>query len=199
MHKACHFEIKVRNRTNTASIVGAAAYCAGGRYRADRTGQRHDYRRRRDVVSVESVRMPHDPERIWNLADAAEKHPRGRTARELVVSLPAELPLDVQRRLVRGYCLWLHDTFGISSMAAIHHPYIDGMDREILADLRPATEGRRRPARYSGNERGNPLNHHVHILCPTRKWDPRDGDVRQEASRTRRRSERPRIRPAVPG
>ncbi len=171
MHKACHFEIKVRNRTNTASIVGAAAYCTGGRYRADRTGQRHDYRRR-DVVSVESIRMPHDPERISNLADAAEKHPRGRTAREFVVSLPAALPLDVQRRLVRGYCLWLHDTFGMRSMAAIHPPYVDGMDKEIAADLRPATEGRKRPARYRGGERGNPLNQHVHILCPTRARDP---------------------------
>ena len=170
IHKASRLEIKIRNRSNCASIVAAAAYCAGGRYRCDRTGRLKNYERRRDVVSVESIKMPHDPERIWNAADVVEKHPRARLAREFVISLPAELPLDVQRKLVRGYCLWLHEHHGISSMASIHHPLADGLDKEIQSDLSPKTEGRKKPIKFRKDERGNPLNQHVHILCPTRRW-----------------------------
>ena len=170
-HKASRLEIKIRNRGSTASIVAAAAYCAGGRYRCDGTGRVKNYSRRRDVVSVESVKMPHDPERIWNLVSAAEKHPRARLAREILLSLPHELPLTTQRVLVRGFCLWLHDRYGISSMAAIHHPLAHGVDDEVVADMIPQTEGRKKPARARKDERGNPLNQHVHILCPTRVWD----------------------------
>lgn len=171
IHKASRFEIKIRNRANTASIVGAAAYAAGGRYRCDRTGKAKNYSRRRDVVSVESIRMPHDPQRIFNLADAAEKHPRARLAREFVVSLPRELPLEVQRKLVRGFCLWMHDSYGVSSLAAIHHPLAHGTDREMVADMIPQTEGRNSTTVDRKDARGNPLNQHVHILCPTRFWD----------------------------
>ncbi|WP_370286617.1 MobA/MobL family protein [Pseudooceanicola nanhaiensis] len=170
-HKASRLEIKIRNRGNTPSIVAAAAYCAGGRYRCGRTGRVKNYGRRRDVVSVESIKMPHDPERIWNIASAAEKHPRARLAREILVSLPHELPLETQRVLVRGYCLWLHDRYGISSMAAIHHPLAHGVDDEVVADMIPQTEGRKKPAKPRKDERGNPLNQHVHILCPTRFWN----------------------------
>ena len=35
----------------------------------------------------------------------------------------------------------------------------------------PQTEGRKKPAKPRKDERGNPLNQHVHILCPTRFWD----------------------------
>ncbi len=170
-HKASRLEIKIRNRGNTASIVAAAAYCAGARYRCDRTGRVKNYSRRRDVVSVESIRMPHDPGRIWNFASAAEKHPRARLAREILVSLPHELPLETQRVLVRGFCLWMHDRYGISAMAAIHHPLAHGVDDEVVADMIPQTEGRKKSAKPRKDERGNALNQHVHILCPTRVWD----------------------------
>ncbi|WP_353475481.1 MobA/MobL family protein [Salipiger sp. H15] len=170
-HKASRLEVKIRNRANTASIVAAAAYCAGGRYRCDRTERVKNYSRRRDVVSIESIKMPHDPERIWNLASDAEKHPRARLAREILVSLPHELPLETQRVLIRGFCLWLHDRYGISSMAAIHHPLAHGIDDEVVADMIPQTEGRKKPVKPRKDERGNALNQHVHILCPTRVWD----------------------------
>lgn len=170
IHKASRFEIKIRNRANTASIVATAAYCAGGRYRCDRTGKVKNYSRRRDVVSVESVRMPDDPEYIFNAACAKEKHPKARLAREFVVSLPRELPLETQRILVRGFCLWMHDCYGLSSMAAIHHPLSDGLDQEIVTDMIPRTEGRKKPTTPRKDERGNPFNQHVHILSPTRFW-----------------------------
>lgn len=172
IHKASRLELKVRNRGNTPSIVAAAAYVAGGRYRCNRTGKVKNYSRRRDVVSVEAVKMPLDPARVFNLADEAEKHPRARLAREFVISLPHELPLDVQRQIVRGYCLWMHDRFGMSSLAAIHHPQAEGVDREIEADLIALREGHPRSTKPRKDDRGNPLNTHVHILCPTRKWCP---------------------------
>ncbi|WCE69472.1 MobA/MobL family protein [Sulfitobacter faviae] len=179
-HKASRFEVKVRNRSNTASIVAAAAYCTGGRYHCDRTGKVKNYSRRRDVVSVESIKLPNDPEKVFNAACSKEKHPRARLAREILVSLPHELPLKRQRVLVRGFCLWMHDRYGMSSMAAIHHPLAHGLDQEILRDMIPMTEGQKEVPKLRKDERGNPLNQHVHILCPTRFWNDETGSFGQK-------------------
>lgn len=170
-HKACHFEITIKNRGNCTSIVGAAAYRAGACYHDARTGRRCSYAARRDVASVEMIRGPKDPEEFWNTVDAAETRKNARLAREFVISLPAELPLDNQRRLVRGFCLWLHDRYKLTSMAAIHHPFADGLDREITQDLMLNRDQNRRSTDRQ-SDRGNPLNHHVHILTPTREWNP---------------------------
>ncbi len=177
-HKACHFEINIKNRGNCTSIVGAAAYRAGACYHDARIGRRCSYAARRDVVSVEMIRGPDDPEEFWNAVDASETRKNARLAREFIISLPAELPLDDQRGLVRGFCLWLHDHYKLTSMAAIHHPFVDGMDREITQDLPGRSAGRRAGRRQvRGDDRGNPLNHHVHILAPTREWDPETGTM----------------------
>ena len=141
MHKAVHFAVTVKTRSNTSSLVGAAAYRAGASLFDEQTGLRKSYRSKRDVVSVEMIRAAPDIEAFWNMAQKAETRINSRLAREIKIALPHELPLETQRRLVRGYCLWLHDAFGMSSMAAIHHPFADGVDREILADLVPNKEG----------------------------------------------------------
>ncbi len=170
-HKACHFGIIVKNRSNCTSIVGAAAYRAGASYHDERTGLRKSYRSKRDVVSVEMIRGPQDIEAFWNAADAAETRINSRLAREFLIALPCELPLDTQRKLVRGFCLWLHDEYRLTSMACIHHPFAGGWDKEILDDLLPCTEGAdRRQMMFRKNDRGNPRNHHVHILTATREW-----------------------------
>ncbi len=170
-HKACHFGVTVKNRSNCTSIVGAAAYRAGASYRDERTGLRKSYRSKRDVVSVEMIRGPDDVEAFWNAADAAETRVNSRLAREILIALPYELPLDTQRKLVRGFCLWLHDEYRLTSMACIHHPFAGGWDKEILDDLRHSTEGADRQQKlFRKNDRGNAKNHHVHILTPTREW-----------------------------
>ena len=175
MHKAVHFAVTVKTRSNTSSLVGAAAYRAGASLFDEQIGLRKSYLSRRDVVSVEMIRAAPDIEAFWNSAQKAETRINSRLAREIKIALPHELPLETQRRLVRGYCLWLHDAFGMSSMAAIHHPFVDGVDREILSDLVPYTEGHSTSKPSRNDDRGNPLNTHVHILCPTRKWLPDEG------------------------
>lgn len=170
-HKACHFGVTVKNRSNCTSIVSAAAYRAGASYRDERTGLRKSFRSKRDVVSVEMIRGPDDIEAFWNTADAAETRVNSRLAREILIALPYELPLDTQRKLVRGFCLWLHDEYRLTSMACIHHPFAGGWDKEILDDLMPSTEGADRQQKMvRKNDRGNAKNHHVHILTPTREW-----------------------------
>nr|WP_272911612.1 MobA/MobL family protein [Loktanella sp. M215] len=48
-------------------------------------------------------------EELWNAAEASETRTNSRVARELRPALPAELPLDDQLSLVRGFCLFLKD------------------------------------------------------------------------------------------
>ncbi|MGR3565063.1 MAG: MobA/MobL family protein [Heliomarina sp.] len=175
LHRACNFSISIKGRSNCASLLGAVAYRIGGSLFDHRLGLRKSYRSKRDVVSVEMIRGGGDIEGFWNLVDASETRINARVAREFLISLPAELPLDTQRGLVRGFCLWLHDQYRISSLAAIHHPHADGADREILRDLIPQTEGRIPPKCARGDGRGDPRNHHVHILCPTREYLPDEG------------------------
>lgn len=175
LHKACHFSISTKSRANCASLIGAVAYRIGGSLYDHRLGLRKSYRSKRDVVSVEMIRGSDDIEAFWNAADAAETRINARVAREFLIALPVELPLDAQRRLVRGYCLWLHDQYQISSMAAIHHPHADGADREIQADKIPQTEGRPPPKRARGDGRGDPRNQHVHILTATREYHRKEG------------------------
>lgn len=169
-HRACNFSIRPVSRGDGRSSVAAAAYRAGGRFYDERVGRVRNYRWKRDVVSVEMVGWQGDPETMWNLVEASERRVNSRVARDIVTSLPVELPLDTQVKLARGYALWLRDRYGTPSMVAIHapvghpaNPYRQA-DEETLEDLRPQFRKKTKP-------KGDPRNHHVHILTTTRVWD----------------------------
>lgn len=169
-HKACNFSIRPVSRADGRSAVAAAAYRAGAKYFDERTGRFRDYRSKRDVASVELVGWDGSAEALWNAAEAAETRSNSRVARDFMISLPAELPLDVQVKLVRGYALWLRDRFGTPSLAAIHtpvgHVFEEQLraDEEIIEDLRPQFRKKAKP-------KGDPRNVHAHILTTTREWD----------------------------
>ncbi len=169
-HKACNFSIRPVSRGDGRSAVAAAAYRAGTRLYDERTGRVRNYRSKRDVMSVEMVGWDDTPEAMWNLVEKCETRINARVARDFVISLPAELPHDAQVKLARGYALWLRDRYGTPSMMAIHSPVghaadpCRDSDEEILEGLRPQFRKARQP-------KGDPRNHHVHILTPTRSWD----------------------------
>jgi hypothetical protein len=169
-HKACNFSIRPVSRADGRSAVAAAAYRAGAKFFDERTGRFRDYRSKGDVASVEVIGWDGEAEALWNAAEAAETRVNSRVARDVMISLPVELPLAVQVKLVRGYALWLRDRYGTPSMAAIHKPvghFVDEerrADEEILEDLRPQFRKKTRPE-------GDPRNVHAHILVTTREWD----------------------------
>ncbi|TNC68780.1 MobA/MobL family protein [Rubellimicrobium roseum] len=99
-HKACHFEIRNMSRGRGHSAIAAAAYRTAARLFDERTGRWHDYRKKRDVLSVETIGFDGSVEELWQAAEAAETRTNSRVAREWLIALPCELLLHVQVRLV---------------------------------------------------------------------------------------------------
>lgn len=146
-------ETKPISRKDGRSAVAAAAYRSGASLVDERTGNAHDYTRRRGVVATgviapDSFRC--DRNLLWNAAEAAEKRKDARTAREWVLALPSELDDARRLGLVRNFSRSLMERFGVAVDYAIHLPGRDGDQR----------------------------NHHAHVLTTTRQVSRGpDGDL----------------------
>ena len=136
-------ETKPISRKDGRSAVAAAAYRSGASLVDDRTGNAHDYTRRRGVVATGIITPDGqgcERNALWNGAEAAEKRKDGRTAREWVIALPAELTDQQRLDLTAQFSRSLAERFGVAVDFAIH---------------RPGREGDQR-------------NHHAHVLTTTR-------------------------------
>ncbi len=147
-----HLSVKVVSRSTGRSATAAAAYRAAARVRDERTGELHDYVRKRGVVHREIVApadapdWARDRERLWNAAEAAERRRDGTVAREFEAALPSELSKAERQALALA------------------------MAREIVARHRCAVD----VAIHAPSRKGDERNHHAHLLCTTRRLT-RDG------------------------
>lgn len=103
-----HLSVQVIGRSAGRSAVAAAAYRAGERLVDERTGQVHDYSRRRGIESeilapAQAPAWIQDRERLWNAVEASERRKDSQLAREINIALPLELSREQARELVRGY------------------------------------------------------------------------------------------------
>lgn len=139
-----HASTKTVSRSAGRSAVASAAYRAGVELVDERTGLVHDYTRRGGVVATE-ILIPGggsaERNALWNAAEQAEKRKDGRTAREWVIALPAELDAAQRAALAREFAAALVERYGVAVDLAIHRP-----DRE-----------------------GDNRNHHAHLLTTTRQ------------------------------
>lgn len=145
-----HASTKTVSRSSGRSAVAASAYRSGESLTDKRQGIEHDYERRSGVVSSHLL-VPEataktdkdqrdEREEIWNAAELAEKRKDGRTAREWVIALPAELSTEQRQELAIEFGQALAKRHGVAVDVAIHLP-----DRE-----------------------GDQRNHHAHVLTTTR-------------------------------
>jgi ATP-dependent exoDNAse (exonuclease V) alpha subunit len=129
--------------------TAAAAYRAGERLRDERSGELHNFSRRRDVLHTE-IFLPQQPgaqaaawaqsrERLWNTAEHAEKRHSARVAREFEVNLPAELPALARIALARSFALELSERYRIAVDLAVHAPRAGGDPRNFHAHLLATT------------------------------------------------------------
>ena len=118
---------QVIGRSAGRSSVAAAAYRSGERIVDERTGQVHDYTRRREDIEKEILAPAdapawvHDRSQLWNHVEAVEKRTGSQLAREIVVALPVELDRESQRELIRGYVQEQFVARGMVADLAIHH------------------------------------------------------------------------------
>lgn len=142
-----HLSVKAISRSAGRSATAAAAYRAGVEIADTRTGEVHDYTRKRGVVSADLVLPAGAPEwaadraALWNAAEHAERRKDACVAREYEVALPSELPPAARRKLALDFAQEMADRDGCAVDVAIHEPGKEGDER----------------------------NHHAHILRTTRK------------------------------
>lgn len=142
-----HLSVKAISRSAGRSATAAAAYRAGVEIADTRTGEVHDYTRKRGIVSADLVLPAGAPEwaadrsALWNAAEHAERRKDACVAREYEVALPSELPADARRQLALDFAQEMADREGCAVDVAIHEPSKGGDNR----------------------------NHHAHIMRTTRK------------------------------
>ncbi len=146
-----HYNIKVQvlQRAKGRSAVAAAAYRAGARLTDTRIGRTFDYSRKQKIVSAFLIAPEGAPDwatdrqQVWDRQERVERHKRAVVAREVLVSLPRELPREAWEPLVR----------------AIVEPYVAA---GAVADV----------ALHAPDAADGDLNAHAHVLLTTRALDP---------------------------
>ena len=133
-----HCSVKAISRGAGQSIVAAAAYRHGCRMEDKRTGEVHDYSRKRGVT-VSAAFFPSGvdcswatkSEILWNTAELAEKRKDARLGREIVLALPSELSPTERKALAAEMAQHVADRYGVAVDAAIHAPSRQGDDRNF--------------------------------------------------------------------
>lgn len=138
-----HLSINPISRSAGRSATGAAAYRAAEKIVDERTGDTHDYTRKRGVSATEML-FPAGEEKItraelWNEAEKAEKRKDGRVAREYVVALPAELPAEQRQKLACEFARRIVMRYGCVADVCLHRPGKKGDDRNFHAHILTTT------------------------------------------------------------
>ena len=155
-----HLSVKPISRSAGRTATAAAAYRSGALIVDERTGELHDYTRKRDVVQEGSgIVVPpgspvwaEDRAALWNAAEAAEKRKDARVARDYEVAIPKELTKEQGIELVRDFSAGLAERYGVAVDYNVH--------RDELK-------------KWDGTEKGW-QGYHAHVLTSTRKLG-RDG------------------------
>jgi ATP-dependent exoDNAse (exonuclease V) alpha subunit len=138
-----HCSIKTVSRAKGRSAPAAAAYRAGVELEEKRTGEVHDFTRKRGVLHAELV-LPDgvtmSRSELWNAAEFAETRKNSTVAREYEVALPDELSEAGQKSLARDFAAEIAWKYGVAADVCIHEP----------------------------DPRGDQRNRHAHILTTTR-------------------------------
>lgn len=128
------------SRSVGRSAVAAAAYRAGQRIVDERTGDVHDYTKKRGVLSA-SVVLPRggrhgDRMAFWNAVEQHHRRKDAVLAREVVVALPAELPPAAAEGLALQLAQEIADRYQVAVDCAVHLPSSRaGDERNVHAHL----------------------------------------------------------------
>ena len=143
-----HMSVKTIGRSAGRSATAAVAYRLGERIHDEATDRTHDYRARSGIETSFTLapgnapEWAHDPERLWNAAEAAEKRKNSTLAREVELALPANVTPEARLGIVQAFSQGLVERYGVAVTAAIHQPGSEGDQR----------------------------NHHAHIMFTTREF-----------------------------
>lgn len=126
-----HLSVKIIGRGSGRSAVAASAYRSGEKI------NEHDYTKKCDIIHSEIMLPENAPSEytdratLWNAVENAEKHPRARLSREVVVALPNELTEGEQVKLVQDYVQRNFVDKGMCADFSIHAGHIHTKKDEV--------------------------------------------------------------------
>lgn len=125
--------VKPIRRTEGGNACAAAAYRSGTKI------GKFDYSNRRGVADralfFPSAAPDWGRSRLWQEAEQAEKRKNSVVAREVLLALPHEMPLEAHRKAVEAFCLWLVGRYQIAADVALHTPKRGHDERNIHAHI----------------------------------------------------------------
>lgn len=153
-----HLSVKTISRATGRCCTAAIAYRTGSKVVDVRTGEIHDYTKKRGVEHCEII-LPsiaptwaNDRTQLWNAAEQAEKRINSTVAREFEIGIPHELGLEQSIELIRCFAKELVNKHQFAIEFAIHSDdenKWDGTKKDIIG-------------------------FHAHVLCTTRRLDVTD-------------------------
>ena len=133
-----HLHVKAISRSTGRSATAAAAYRAGEKIVDTRTGEVHDYTKKKGIEETALV-IPgggtENRSEFWNRVELHHKRGDAVLSREVEVSLPAELTRDQRRELAVGFARELSERYGVAADVAIHQPSRKSDDRNHHAHI----------------------------------------------------------------
>jgi ATP-dependent exoDNAse (exonuclease V) alpha subunit len=139
-------------RSAGRTAIAAAAYRAAVALDDPRTGERHDFTRKRGVAASGLVGWTGTRAELWAAAEKAERRRDATVAREVVIALPHELPPERAAALLRDFVEWIARRHGCAADWSLHLPSREG-DRRNLHGHILLTTRRSDGARLTGKTR----------------------------------------------
>lgn len=133
-------EVKVGQRSQGRSAVAAAAYRAGAILTDARIGRTFDFTKKRGIAAsfivapADAPAWVHDRSELWSRVEMAEKHPRAATFREILVSIPREIPADQREEFIRR-AVEPYVAAGAIADVAVHEPDAADCDEQPHAHI----------------------------------------------------------------
>lgn len=119
-----HCSVKIISKSGGKSVVASAAYRSGEKLNDNEVNQNYKYQKP-EVVDTKITLPDHAPkdflnrEALWNSVQQTEKQTNAQLAREFVLAIPHELPLEQAKDLIHKFSKSLADE-GICVDSAIH-------------------------------------------------------------------------------
>lgn len=137
-----HMSAQVIGRSAGRSATAAAAYRAGEKIVDERTGEIHDYTRKKGIdyqeimVPIQAGEWAHDRAELWNKIEQIERRKDAQLAREINIAIPRELTQEQGRNLVRDYVQKNFVDRGMIADICIHHEGGENPHAHIMLSMR---------------------------------------------------------------
>ncbi|HES3747519.1 TPA: MobA/MobL family protein [Streptococcus pyogenes] len=167
MADSFHFSVNIISRGKGKSAVASAAYISGEKIKNEWDGVTHDYTKKQGVISKEIYLPDHAPEEykdrktLWNSVELFEKNSNAQLARNFIISLPKELSIEENKKMIEEYVQNDFVKEGMIVDLAIHDESREGnqnIHAHIMTIVRPINEdgtwGQKSKKEYILDEKG---------------------------------------------